>query len=241
MIEIRNVSYRIKDKPILDSISCGIEENKLTAIIGPNGSGKSTLLKCIMRFIPYSGEILIDGKSVPGGFDLARRISYFSQTQNGIFPHSVFDTVLMGRRPHAPYRYRQSDFELTERAVCRMGLDALKGRPINRLSGGELQKTFFARTLAQDTKYMLLDEPFNNVDPFYQIDIIKKLTELKNSKSIVAVLHDVGLLRFFDAVIMIKNGKIVQDYFNGKSLEKLYGVTFKEFSNEEERYYIPTI
>jgi iron complex transport system ATP-binding protein len=240
MIEIRNVSYRIKDKRILDSISCGIEERKLTAIIGPNGSGKSTLLKCIMRFIPYSGEILIDGKSVSDGFDLARQISYFSQTQNVIFPHSVFDTVLMGRRPHAPYRYRQTDIAVTERAVCRMGLDELKERPINRLSGGELQKTFFARVLAQDTKYMLLDEPFNNVDPYYQIDIIKKLKELKNSKSIVVVLHDIVLLRFFDAVIMIKNGKIVKDDCKRESLERLYGIQFSEFNNGKETIYMPS-
>jgi iron complex transport system ATP-binding protein len=241
MIKIQNVSYHIKGKRILNSISCGIEERKLIAVIGPNGSGKSTLLKCIMRFMPYSGEILVDGKSIPSGFDLAKQISYFPQTQNIVFPHTVFDTVLMGRRPHAPYRYTQKDIEITEQAAFKMGLAELKERPINRLSGGELQKTFFTRNLTQDAKYMLLDEPFNNVDPFYQIAIIKTLIELKNSKSIVVVLHDINLLRFFDEIIMIKNGEIVKDDFNCKSLEKLYGVRFNELDDGKEKYYIPTI
>jgi iron complex transport system ATP-binding protein len=117
MIEIRNISYCIKGKCILGGVSCAIEEGKLTAVIGPNGSGKSTLLKCIMRFIDCSGEILIDGTSGLTGFDLARQVSYFAQTQSITFPHTVFDTVLMGRRPHAPYRYSQTDYELTEQAI----------------------------------------------------------------------------------------------------------------------------
>jgi iron complex transport system ATP-binding protein len=239
MIEIQNVSCRIKNRCILNTISCEIEEGKLTAIIGPNGSGKSTLLKCIMRFINYSGKILIDGKAFSLRLDLAKQVSYFAQTQDIIFPHTVFDAVLMGRRPHALFRYSQSDCALARQAISQMGLTGFETRPIDSLSGGELQKTFFSRTLVQDTKYMLLDEPFNNVDPFYQITIINKLLELKCSKGIVVVLHDTGLLRFFDTVIMIKDGEILKDDHNCGALEQLYNIQFGEFSNGKETVYIP--
>jgi iron complex transport system ATP-binding protein len=192
-----------------------------------------------MRFINYSGEILIAGKSFSGGFDLAKEVSYFSQTQNILFPHTVFDTVLMGRRPYAPYRYTKNDFELTERYIVQMGLAELKERPINCLSGGEQQKTFFARALAQDAKYMLFDEPFNNMDPSYQIKIIEELIKLKSNKTIIVVIHDIGLLRFFDEVIMIKNGEIVKDDCNQRSLEKLYDISFDAFSNGKIKIYMP--
>jgi iron complex transport system ATP-binding protein len=243
MIEIRNISYQIKNRRILGDISCVIEEGKLTAIIGPNGSGKSTLLKCIMRFIDYSGEILIDGKTCSAGFDLAKQISYFDQTQRITFPHTVFDTILMGRRPHAPYRYTQTDYTLTTQTIKELDLIALKNRPINRLSGGELQKAFLARSLVQDTKYMLLDEPFNNLDPFYQITIIKKLIELKNRKSIVLVLHDISMFRFFDTIIMIKNGEIIdtitKDNCTRERLKQLYDTDFDTFYNGKEKIYAP--
>jgi iron complex transport system ATP-binding protein len=241
MIEMQNISLHIRGKRILGDISCVIEEGKLTAVIGPNGSGKSMLLKCIMRFINYSGEILIDGKSGLAGLDLARQVSYFPQAQSIVFPHTVFDTVLMGRRPHAPYRYTQTDYELTEQIIEQMGLVELKNRPINRLSGGELQKTFFARSLVQDTKYILLDEPFNNLDPRYQIAIIKKLIELKAIKSTVVILHDISMLRFFDSIIKIKDGKIIKDSCNCETLEQLYDINFNTFNNGKENVYMPAL
>jgi iron complex transport system ATP-binding protein len=241
MIEIKNFSCEINKKIILKDISCNIADKKLTAVIGPNGSGKSTLLKCIMRFINYSGEILIDGKPCPAGFDLARQVSYFAQTQSITFPHTVFDTVLMGRRPHAPYHYTQTDYKLTGQAIEQMGLIELKNRPINRLSGGEIQKTFFARSLVQDTKCMLLDEPFNNLDPFYQIAIIKKLIELKAGKGIVVVLHDTSLLRFFDTIIMIRNGNIIERVCICEKLRQLYDIRFDTFNNGKERICMPIL
>ena len=241
MIEIRNVSCRLNGQSILDNISCSIEEGKLSAIIGPNGSGKSTLLKCIMKFINYSGEILIDKKPAPKGFDLARQVSWFAQSQNITFPHTVFDVVLMGRRPYAPYRYTENDYELTGQCVEQMGLASLKDRPIDRLSGGELQKVFLARSLVQDTKYMLLDEPLNNIDPNYQISIIKKLIELKNKKGIAVVLHDISLLRFFDTIIMIKNGNSIKNNYNCKTLEDLYDIHVDKFSNGTEAIYLSSL
>jgi iron complex transport system ATP-binding protein len=239
MIEIHNVSYRIKDKHILKNNSCKIDNGKLTAIIGPNGSGKSTLLKCIIRLIKYSGNIIIDGQSVLQRFDLAKKVTYFAQSSTVAFPQTVFNTVLMGRRPHTPYRYIKKDQELTKDAINEMGLTHLTENSIVHLSGGELQKVFFARALVQDTPYLLLDEPFNNLDPYYRSSIIKKLLELKNEKSIIVVLHDIELLRFFDFVIMIKEGEIINNIVNCETLKKLYDVPFKEYGDLQNRIYVP--
>jgi len=239
MIEIKNISYQINSKIILNHVSCNIEDNMLTAIIGPNGSGKSTLLKCIMQFLKYSGEILVDGTSSFKGFGLAKQVTYLAQTQNISFPHTVFDTVLMGRRPRAPYRYTKTDFDLTYKMLKQMNLYNFKERPIDCLSGGELQKTLFARCLVQDTKHILLDEPFNNLDPYYQIIILKKLIELKNKKSIAVVLHDISLLRFFDKILIVKDKKIIESDNYCTLLEHIYGVKFDKFKNKNEIVNLP--
>jgi iron complex transport system ATP-binding protein len=245
MIEIQNVSYNIKNKTILNNISCKIEDNTLTAIIGPNGSGKSTLLKCIMRFLKYTGKIIIDGNSSLNGFSLAKQVAYFSQTHTIMFPHTLFDTVLMGRRPYAPYRYNKNDKELTKEAIEEMRLSDFMERQITGLSGGERQKTFFARALVQDTKHMLLDEPFNNLDPYYQIEIIKKLTSLKRGKTIVVVLHDIGLIRYFDRTIMLKECGIIANVLtaelNCDMLKKLFDIDFAEYNNNKDIIYTPML
>ena len=245
MIEIKNVSCKIKNKIIINDISCKIEDTGLTAIIGPNGSGKSTLLKCITQLIKYKGEIQIDMHSSLKGFTLAKHLAYLSQTHTILFPHTVFDTVLMGRRPHAPYRYSQNDYDFVNRIIEEMGLSEFYKKPILNLSGGELQKTFFSRSLVQDTKYMLLDEPFNNLDPYYQVDIIKKLVELKNKKSIIVVLHDTFLLRYFDRVILLKKGQIINNVFTGELncelLEELYDVSFIEYDKGENCFFMPVM
>jgi iron complex transport system ATP-binding protein len=189
----------------------------------------------------YRGQIRIDGASSLKGFNLAQQVTYFAQNHTITFPHTVFNTVLMGRRPHSPYYYKTEDKDLTKKYIDEMALGDFVERPINRLSGGELQKVFFARSLVQDTKYMLLDEPFNNLDPHYQIAIIKKLVQLKSEKSIVVVLHDIGWTRYFDDVIMLKEGHIMKNEINCDTLEQLYDIKFNKFNNGEDSVYVPVM
>jgi iron complex transport system ATP-binding protein len=243
MIEIQHLSCTLCGKTILNGISCRLEKGKLTAIIGPNGSGKSTLLRCIMQFIKsYTGKVLIDEEN-PRQMDMnmAKKVTYFAQNTEIVFPHTVFNTVLMGRRPLAPYFYREKDKKFTEEILNDMELAALRDSAIDRISGGERQKTFFARALAQDTKHILLDEPFNNLDPRFQMAIVEKLFQLKEKKVIAVVLHDVSLLRFFDlkSVIMLKGGEIFPGQIDCDTLEKLYDVPFMEYRNGEDVVYIP--
>jgi ABC-type cobalamin/Fe3+-siderophores transport system ATPase subunit len=151
----------------------------------------------------------------------------------------------MGRRPYAPYRYSLNDKELTKRFIEEMNLTEFSERAITSLSGGEQQKTFFTRSLVQSAKNMLLDEPFNNLDPYYQIGITKKLIELKNEKSIVIVLHDISMIHYFDRVIMIKNGGIMKDILindlNCELLKMLFDIDFMEYYGNKDKIYMPVV
>jgi iron complex transport system ATP-binding protein len=241
MIEIQHLSCTLCGKTILNDISCRLEKGKLTAIIGPNGSGKSTLLKCIMQFIKsYTGKVLIDDEN-PQQMDMnmAKKVTYFEQNTEIVFPHTVFNTALMGRRPRAPYFYREKDKKITEEKLNDMALTMLRDSSIDKISGGERQKAFFARALAQDTKHILLDEPFNNLDQRFQMAIIKGLTELKENKVIAVVLHDISLLRFFDleSTIMLKDGTVFPGKVNCDTLGRLYDVPIKEYRNGEDIIY----
>ena len=246
MIEIKNISSGYGNKPVLKNLSVDFEKGRLTSIIGPNGSGKSTLLKTLIGVLPRtSGSILIDGTdtvSTPRA-DIAKRIAYLPQGRAAP-DMTVGELVLHGRFPHLTYprRYSQRDRDIADAAMVRLGIFELAERPLSSLSGGMRQTAYIAMALAQDTDYILLDEPSTYLDISHQINLMKILRALTDdSKGIICVMHDLPMaLTFSDSVAVMQSGELLsssppEELSSSNLIEKLFGVKLY-YENREYGY-----
>ena len=217
MIEVKEVSKRYNQKTVIDNVSVQIEKGKVTSFIGPNGAGKSTLLSLISRLITQdSGEIFIDGQEVrkSKSKDLAKRISILKQTNHINLRLTVRELVSFGRFPYSQGRLNKEDEKRIDEAIQYMDLESMESAFIDQLSGGQRQRAFIAMTLAQDTDYILLDEPLNNLDMKHSVQIMKVLRKLaaELNKTIVIVLHDINFASCYsDNIVALKEGKVVQE------------------------------
>lgn len=241
MVNIKNISFSYNQtSPILNDISFDIEENHFIAILGNNGAGKSTLLKCINGIHSVSdGTIYISGEDTLSMHrkEVAKRIAYVEQ-KNQSSRITVFDSVLLGRKPYIKWDVTNDDIALVESIIHEMHLDDLKLRYIDELSGGELQKVMLARALAQQPKLLLLDEPTSNLDPKNQhevLSIVKKIAKT-NHIAVAIVIHDLNLaLRYCDRFLFIKDQNIYsygdEHTMTPACIEDVYGIpaTIQEF------------
>ena len=215
MIDIENLTAGYNKVEILKELSLSLDKGMLTSIIGPNGSGKSTLLKSLLGILPkQNGEILIDGtgfSSIKRG-DVAKKLAYLSQEKSSP-DMTVEELVLHGRFPYLKYPrgYSEADKKVARLAISRIGIGELSQKPVSTLSGGMKQSAYIAMALAQETDYILLDEPTTHLDIAHQIGLMETLRALANDgKGIVAVMHDLPLaLSFSDSVAVLDNGKIL--------------------------------
>ena len=167
MIEVQNLSFSYGSRPILRNVSFSLERGECVAVLGNNGAGKSTLVSCISRLRkPSSGNVLIDGTPVSQMTrnELAQQVSYVAQ-KNELAHTTVFDAVLLGRKPHMKWGPSDVDYDVAEHALRAVGMEDCRLRYMNQLSGGEQQKVMLARAIAQEPKLMLLDEPTSSLDP----------------------------------------------------------------------------
>ena len=162
MMEIKHLSYHYKGYPqVLNDVSFDIEPGKFLAILGNNGVGKSTLLKCFNHILkPDAGEVLLDGQNLlkMSGREVAKQVAFVSQSVPST-QMTVHDVVMLGRRPYMKWGFTPEDHAIVHEAMDRLGLNAMRGRFLGQLSGGEKQKVMLARALAQQPKALLLDEP----------------------------------------------------------------------------------
>lgn len=217
MIEVKIKSAGYHKKEILHNLAAGFEKGRLTSIIGPNGCGKSTLLKTILGIIPsVDGEIFVDGESISDKKrkEIARRIAYLPQGKD-VPDMTVEQMVLHGRFPHLTYprRYGKSDRMIARAAMERMGIAVLAEEPMSSLSGGMRQNAYIAMSLAQDTEYIILDEPTAYLDIAHQLELMKILRELADGgKGIITVMHDLPIsFTFSDDIMVIKDGNITAE------------------------------
>ena len=214
MLELNRISAGYGKQTVLNDVSAFFEKGKLTSIIGVNGCGKSTLLKAILGILPLSsGEVIIDGleqRSMSRN-EIAKKIAYLSQGMNTP-DMTVEQMVLHGRFPHLSYprRYSSHDKEVAKNAMEAVGIAEFADAPLYALSGGMRQNAYIAMALAQDTDYILLDEPTTYLDIAHQLELMKLLKELAdNGKGIVTVMHDLPLaFDFSDTLAVINNGTI---------------------------------
>ena len=212
MLELNNVSAGYGRKVVLDGVTVSFEKGKLTGIIGVNGCGKSTLLKAMLGILPLSdGEVVIDGNGLRSMSrnEIAKRVAYLAQGKDTP-DMTVEQMVLHGRFPYLAYprRYRPIDLEMAKRAMDAVGISHLAEKPLYELSGGMRQTAYIAMALAQDTDYILLDEPTTYLDVAHQLALMKLLKELADGgKGIVTVMHDLPLaFNYSDEIALIHNG-----------------------------------
>ena len=213
MIEVKNLSFAYGKREILRDVSFKAESGEIVGILGNNGAGKSTLVTCLNRILkPKSGKIILNGKDAEtlSKRELAQYISYVAQ-KNEQTQTTVFDSVLLGRKPYIKWSIGQEDIAVCDEIIERVGLSEMKLRALDELSGGELQKVMLARALVQQPKVMLLDEPTSNLDPKNQYEMMKLVRQVADEKNItvLVVIHDLSLaMRFCDKFLLMKEGKV---------------------------------
>ncbi|WP_456423088.1 ABC transporter ATP-binding protein [Thermococcus sp.] len=213
MIEAKNLHFSYGEREVLRGIDFKAEAGEFVAILGPNGAGKSTLVKCLAGILKCPG-VGINGRPL---------IDYSPRELSGIMAYvpqriepnflTVFDTVLLGRKPYMGLTPSKRDLKVVNDSLKRLGIEKLALKRTNEISGGELQKVSIARALAQEPKILLMDEPTNNLDLKSQLEVMRLARELsKDGKTVITVMHDVNLaLRFAKRFIFMKDGRIVAD------------------------------
>lgn len=200
----------------------------MVSVLGPNGCGKSTLMKIICNLLkPENGCVNILGKMVEqiSLNDLARNIAYVSQSNYAVFSYSVYEIVMMGRTPYLNLLgfEKTDDKEIVFDAMKKMEIDHLAGKGISELSGGEAQRVYIARALAQQAKIILLDEPNAHMDLEHQVrtfELLKKINK-EEGTTILSVSHDLNFVGiYFDRIIVLQSGKIIYDGDKSEILTK---------------------
>lgn len=235
MITVKNVNFQIHGNPILHDVSTTIPKGKLTALIGPNGAGKSTLLKLIARLEKLQGgQILIDGNDIAQTptQKLALMMAVLGQQTHIASRLRLSELVNFGRWPHHHGRPCARDRAEVTKALETFSLTPLADRFLDEVSGGQAQRAFLAMTFAQETDWLLLDEPLNNLDMAHSRGLMQHLHQLvhDSGKSIVVVVHEINYAAgWADHIIAMKDGRILaegapQDVLIEDCLSQLYDV-----------------
>ena len=232
-IEVDQIGFSYNGKPILQQIAFGLEPGTFCCILGVNGAGKSTLLKCLNRILSQqSGTVLLDERSIQElrRNEIAKLVGYVPQ-RNPEVRLTVFEAVLLGRKPHIQFSVHAEDHRIVERVIEQTGLQEMALRPVSELSGGEAQKVVIARALAQEPQLLLLDEPTSNLDLRNQLDVLQLVRNIVDSRGLSAIvaIHDLNLaLRCADRLIFLKDHRVFsivgKDEIDEGILEAVYGV-----------------
>ncbi|GAA5226735.1 ABC transporter ATP-binding protein [Paeniglutamicibacter antarcticus] len=215
MIRIENVTKSYSGTAVVDAITTTIPAGGVTSIIGPNGAGKSTLLSLISRLLPMdSGTVSIAGLDIgrTPSKDLAKSMAILRQENHITMRLRVRDLVGFGRFPHSGGHPTTEDKAHIEAAMAQLDLGALADRFLDELSGGQRQRAYIAMVLAQDTDYLLLDEPLNNLDMKHSVEMMRLIRRLADDlgKTVVIVIHDINFASCYsDTILAMREGALV--------------------------------
>jgi len=250
MLTLDNVSAGYGGVDVVKNISLDIKGS--LSIVGPNGCGKTTLLKAIANILPSSGNVEIMGKPLRQmkRNEISLKIAMLSQQTNIYFEYSVYDTVMMGRYLHIKQRLSDNptreDKEIVMQSLEAVNLLDVKENSILKLSGGQLQRVFLARALAQEPNIILLDEPTNHLDLKNQIELIEylKIWEKEGNRTIIGVLHDINLAMLLsNHLVVMKDGEIhangnADEIISAGILDKIYEMDVADFMRTSlQRWY----
>jgi iron complex transport system ATP-binding protein len=245
VIEVKNLSAGYGAGDVIKGISFNAARGESLCILGPNGCGKSTLLKSIARIISYRGEVMLEGRDT-GSFarkELAKKIALLGQTAQICFPYTVRETVSLGRYAYAQgflKNLSRDDEAIIDDTIKKLDIGDIEDRMIDELSGGQLQRVFLAKTLAQNPDLILLDEPTNHLDLKNQIELLRYLKGWvkENNKTVIGVFHDLNLVHHFgDTALLLSGGGSaacggVEQTLNGETLQMVYGIDIRGFMLE---------
>lgn len=231
MIQVKGVSKQYGKKNVVEDVSIEVQRGKITSFIGPNGAGKSTLLSMISRLIAKdTGEIIIDQEDISNSKnkELAKKVSILKQSNHLNIRLSVRDLVSFGRFPYSQGHLTPEDWKFVDEAIQYMELEEMQDKYLDQLSGGQKQRAFIAMIIAQNTEYILLDEPLNNLDMKHSVQIMKVLRRLVDElgKTVIIVIHDINFASVYsDYIVALKDGRVVKE---GPTAEIIQSSVLKE-------------
>ena len=237
-MQIKDVTKKYNGKPVVDAVNLEIPKGKVISFIGPNGAGKSTFMGIISRLIAKdSGLVSFDGTELEKwkSKELSKRLAILTQSNNIQMKLTVRELVAFGRFPYSGNRTTKEDEEIIEQAIAYMELEAFRDRFIDELSGGQRQRALIAMVIAQDTDYILLDEPTNNLDIYHATNMMKIVRRLCDEleKTIILVLHEINYAAFYsDYICAFVDGKVakfgtVKEVMTKETLSEIYKVDFE--------------
>lgn len=235
---VKNLVKNYDGKPVVNDIDFELVKGKVTSLIGPNGAGKSTVMGIISRLVARdSGIVDFEGEDITKwkSKELSKHLAILTQTNNIQVKLRVRELVAFGRFPYSGSRLTKEDNEIVERALSYMELGSIADKFIDELSGGQRQRAYIAMVIAQDTEFVLLDEPTNNLDIYHARNLMRTVRSMCDDlgKTVVLVLHELNYAAFYsDYVCAMKDGKIakygtVEEVMTEENLSQIYGVEFK--------------
>ena len=235
---IKNLSKQYDGKTVVDDVTFHIPKGKVIYMSGPNGAGKSTVMGIISRLIARdSGMVDFGGRDIGkwNNRELAKRLAILTQSNNIQMKLTVRELVAFGRFPYSGGRLTKEDQAMIDKAVDYMELGGFQDRFIDELSGGQRQRAYIAMVIAQDTEYVLLDEPTNNLDIYHATNMMKTVRRLCDElgKTVILVLHEINYAAFYsDYICAFAEGRIakfgtVREVINKETLSELYKVDFE--------------
>lgn len=252
MIDItaKNITIKYSKQTILDDLSLKLMDGKITAILGPNGSGKSTLLKTLVGLTPHnSGHVIINNQNITSinKKELAKILSILPQSPDSPYDISIKQLVSYGRHAHSSlFKNTKNDDDFyINWALETTNLSQLANRSLNELSGGQRQRAWIAMSLAQNSKYLFLDEPTTYLDIRYQFEVMSLLKNLNKNqnKTIIMVLHELqNAINYADQIIILDQGKIIandatENILGTTVLEDVFKIKIKRVFDDEHKLH----
>ena len=237
-MNVQELKKQYDGKTVVDGVSFAIPKGKVTSLIGPNGAGKSTVLNMLSRLIARdSGLVELGGRDITSwkNKELAKHLAILTQSNSIQMKLTVRELVAFGRFPYSGNRVTLEDQKIIDRAISYMELEGFQDRFIDELSGGQRQRAMIAMVIAQDTEYVLLDEPTNNLDIYHATNMMKIVRRLCDElgKTVILVLHEINYAAFYsDYICAFKDGKIarfgtVEEVMTKENLSQIYQVDFE--------------
>lgn len=235
---VKEITKRYDGKTVVDGVSFEIPKGKVLSLIGPNGAGKSTVMGMLSRLIARdSGLVDFEGTDITHwkSRELSKRLAILTQSNNVQMKLTVRELVAFGRFPYSGGRLTKEDNEIIDRAIAYMELGDFEEQFIDELSGGQRQRAYIAMVIAQDTEYILLDEPTNNLDIYHATNLMRIVRRLCDElgKTVILVLHEINYAAFYsDYICAFVDGKVakfgtVQEVITKENLSDIYKVDFE--------------
>jgi len=238
MIKVSGLSKKYSGNYVVSNADALFPLGEVTSIIGPNGAGKSTLLSMVSRLTDSdAGEVLIADKPLSewDSKALSKRLAVLRQSNNINMRFTVEELVAFGRFPHSQGRLTDNDQRIINEALQHLDIEHIKDKYLDQLSGGQRQMAFIAMTVAQDTEYLFLDEPLNNLDIKHSVEIMKILRKLAHqfNKAVVIVIHDINFASCYsDNIVAMRQGEViksgkVEEVIEKSVMESIYQIPFE--------------